>query len=296
MRAAWLVALAACGRIDFDPSDAASGTTDCLLFWKTGTIDFDPPVLIPELASSQRRGNPALFGSGLHLFFDDFGANNGDIWRADRRTENDPWVIAGPQTELDSAGAEGRATVAGDTVDLIFTSDRGGVMNLWYALRPGPPLVWSAPTQMYVGAINTSATEILDPQIRESGQRVFVSQTSATGQSIAYADRLSLTSNFAAPVVLSELQNSSAVGDPIVSIDQLVIVFSSGDTSAGNDIFYATRSAAGMAFGLPQLVTSVNAAGANDGDLEMSSDFCTMYLRSDRDGHDQIYVAHARVP
>src|SRR5579863_9179307 len=91
-----------------------------------------------------------------------------------------------------------------------------------------------------------------------------------------------------------ELQLSSSVGDPTLTVNELAIVITSGLTAPENDLYYAVRPHISANFGAPVPVPDVNSPDVNDGDGELSQDGCDLFFRSDRSGHDQLYVAHVQ--
>jgi hypothetical protein len=291
-------ALFGCGRLDFDAitdsavSDAPAVT--CWASWLAGTVVLSAPQLIAELASTQPRTNPFLTTDGLHLYFDDFGAGNGDIWRADRDSVGVPWHAPALVAELSSSAKEGRVTLDTTGTIAIWVSARGGPENLWYATRATTADPFGTATQTDVAALDGGPGNVLDPEIIGPGLRLYASPLSGSSQTIEVTSRASTALAFGAPVSLPSLSISSGVGDTTLSPDERVIVFTSGATGPENDLYYATRADATGAFGAAQPLAALNMSNVNDGDSAFSSDGCSLIFRSDRSGTSQLYLVTAQ--
>jgi Tol biopolymer transport system component len=137
-----------------------------------------------------------------------------------------------------------------------------------------------------------------DPWISADGKTLYYAPSPVgLPQSIAVATRTSTTVQFTSSSRVDELYSGSGDGDPTLSPDQLIILFSSqrpppnaAVTPLGVNLWYAVRPQPDVAFGAPAPVPGVNSDG-NDGDPHLSADGCRLYFSSDRAGTYDLYVA-----
>jgi Tol biopolymer transport system component len=284
-----LAVLCACGRLEFgDLGDASPTARTCWDQWTSGTIAMATPQRIAELVSTMPQGNPSLSSDGLTLYFD-----RGNALYASRRASLDtPWQSPLRLDAIDGGTSEGRLTVTAADSLVVFASNRTTHTELWTTRHTGDAQ-FDAPSQSLVTALVSSANA-LDPELSADGLRLYYAPYDTVTQRIVVASRASTSDAFAAPTALPELQISSAIGDPSLSPDELVIAFSSGTTMADNDLYYATRPDRASSFGTPVQIPGVNASGVSDNDVELSRDGCEIYFTSARGGLNELYLA--RVP
>jgi Tol biopolymer transport system component len=287
-----LAVLCACGRLEFgELGDAgAPAARTCWDQWTSGTIAMATPQRIAELVSTMPQGNPSLSSDGFTLYFDRSGA----LYASTRSALDAPWQPAVRLDAIDGGTSEGRMTVTAVDSLVVFASDRGTNTQLWTTRRSGD-MQFDAPSQSFVTALLSSDNE-LDPELSADGLHLYYAPYDMTSniQLIVVASRASTSDAFAGPTELPELQISTAIGDPSLSPDELVIAFSSGTTMADNDLYYATRADRASSFGTPLVIPGVNASGVSDNDVELSRDGCEIYFTSFRGGLSELYLA--RVP
>ncbi len=102
---------------------------------------FGAPVVIPELAFSQQSTVDAfLTDDGLAMFYSSSVADGaGDLFVARRRTTSDAFTLSTPLDELNTVHAERDPWLSPDGQTFFFTSDRGGVLQIYEAeVEPNP--------------------------------------------------------------------------------------------------------------------------------------------------------------
>jgi hypothetical protein len=112
------------------------------------------------------------------------------------------------------------------------------------------------------------------------------------GFDIYVARRSSQTAPWSPPVLVSELSTPSLESAPELSPDGLAIYFASDRPGAigSNDIYVATRTNLGDAWGVPVALTALNSAGA-DQPCAISKDGLHFFLGSTRNGNPDLFVA-----
>lgn len=276
-----------------DPSqpagpDAAIETTalSCWPAWLAGNVALATPLKLAELSASTSLSNPSLTSDGLTLYT---SGSDGTIYRSQRTQRGARWTTPVPIDMVSALRADGRFSVTADRRIAVFSGDDGGDQNLWYATGDGDGSFVES-SSIFVDGLNTTASE-LDPELTADGLSLYFAPYDGTNQRIFVSTRSTVSSPFPSPIKLAELQVSVAVGDPVPSPDQRVIVFSSGATGPENDLYYATRADRDGTFGTPRLIAGVNLPGINEVDVEVSSDGCELLFVSDRSGTRALYAA-----
>lgn len=291
MRALMLVAcvLVGCGRLGFDTSERAGvdadGSAACWERWRSETPAVGEPRKLAELGDGAH-ANPSISADGLTLYFE----NLQDVFASTRTARDGAWTTPARVDALASEAREGRFSTSGDGRFGALVSARGGNQDLWTTERPTATAPFATPAQALVMSLRTTRAE-LDPELTHDGTRIYYAPFGNTAQSIDLAERTA-GGTFAFVRELAELQISTAVADPALSPDETVIAFSSGATSAENELYFAVRADRDATFGTPRPIPTVNRApNINDGDIDLSADGCEIYFMSDRDGAAAIYVA-----
>jgi hypothetical protein len=167
---------------------------------------------------------------------------------------------------------------------LLFRRLTGGG-DLFAVIVNGPAVTGGA---MALTALNTGSRQA-QPFFPLGGDRLYFSSApSGIAGDIAEATFSNLT--FSAPTWALQLANSDE-GDPVVTADGLTLYYRSDQAVTGAyDIYVTTRPAVGVPFAVGVPVPSLNSA-ADDGPSWLSPNGCRLYLSSDRDGTNDIYVA-----
>jgi hypothetical protein len=273
--------------------DAPDGSValTCLDRWRAHSVAFDAGTLIPGVSvvgAADR--DPFLSSDELTLYFDsDRGVSGSPAlqWTATRTslaaTFTTPVKLAGA---IDGMPEESKLVTTGDGLDAILSSDRGiTTFELWEATRTQTTMAFAAPNQTHLAMVNQAMMNNFDPWMSPDGLHLYFSPAIPAGhQAIDLATRGSLAASFGAPVELTELDTAFGEGDPALTSDELVILFTSQQTGTKGmtDLWYATRAAIDEPFGAPVQLLDLDTV-ANEGDAQLSPDACRLYFASDRD-------------
>lgn len=282
------------------PADADAG---CLAAWHAGTVQLGPatPLSVDDANAVDR--DPFLSGDELTLYFSsDRAGTQGSVdpWVATRTSLGAPFGAPADQTALASPQGDSKLSTTGDGLYAVFSSSRGGTSggaDLWQATRPSTAMPFGMVKQGDFKALDTVAPEY-DPWISADGLTLYYAPIPiGSPQQIEVATRPQTSMPFASASPVTELYSGTGDGDPTLSPDQLIIVFSSqrpppnaAVTPGGVNLWYAVRAQPGAPFGPPALVPGVN-TDDNEGDPFLSADGCRVYFSSDRAGSYDLYVA-----
>ena len=256
-----------------------------------------PRALDNESSGGADERDPWISNDGLRLYytFKQTGSgNNSDIYLATRADNKSTTIFPPGQRQLNlstTGNNECRPALTSDEKILVLSTDRGtvnGQFNIAIDTRSDVGQSFGTPDSNHLAAVNgaTLGTDHHDPFLSADGLRLYFAPTGTNGEHIALATRPDLNSNFSAGTLLDVI-NSTANndGDPALSLDELILVFSSDRAGGqkGTNLWYATRSATGQPFSAPMLIPNVNSDDA-DGDPMLSADGCTLYFSTTRNG------------
>lgn len=269
MRPLWLLWLAACGRLGFEPAgrtdDATSGrdadATACQTFgpWSV-------PVEVPSLSTGINDWEPALHPDGTLLVFNRDGLGLFSSVRTGPNTFGAPTLIAGTDDRDQGPAWSG----TGDR--LYFVSRRTGSFRLWYSDYVNGVF---EPVAMYADAA-LSTTDLLAPVVRFDDLEMYWCTGTPTSV-IERAERPTTSSPWA--ITGPEPQVTLPGGEsgwPTLSADGLTM-YLEGIDGAGPKLYVSTRPSLGQRFGAPTLVSELNVSDQDDiGDPELSRDGRTL--------------------
>jgi len=271
-----------------DDSPAGDATGDgsappCWARWHAGP-SLGAPVKLAGVNSAGTDRDLYITPDERELFFssDRAGSTDKDIWYATRTTATDPFGTPARRADLSTAGWDSKLTLSADRLTVILTSNAGGKHTLWHATRPAADQPFGALDQTLLGMVDTADLQF-DPHLSTDGLRLYFGPSSPT-QHLAIARRAQLGQDFGPPALIAELNSAGADGDPAVSADERVMVFTS--TRGGNaDLWYATRADPTQSWGAPALVPGVNTSSV-EGDPQLAGDGCHLYFASTAGGTD----------
>jgi Tol biopolymer transport system component len=286
--------------------DGSSALPGCFGHWMDGSVAIDASTVaeITELSSlGGDDRNPWISDDGLRIFFSrDFGPTlgNGDIYFASRTSPTSTFGLAMPYANLNTAGREGRVTLAPDELTLAISTERfspGNPGNLQIDMQTtGQRDVFASPNIVHLDAVNAVGSQRYDPFLTPDLLRLyFAADTAGPKLQLLVAERTSATADFGTPMTVPGTGDTSVnKADPTLYHNELLLVFSSDPPGmSGNaDLSYATRPSATADFGPPMKIPTVN-MNSNELDPQLSADGCELYFASDRDGRFQLF--HAQI-
>jgi Tol biopolymer transport system component len=267
----------------------------CIANWLNNSVALSPPMLVPGVGSAlTSERDPFLSTNELHIYWVSSRGADTDVYVASRAAITDAFGTDAIKTSLsDTNRDDSKVTITGDDLLAIESTQRQGGeggFDLWQTTRStGGTAPFGAFTQMSLGTLN-DGNDQLDPAISADGLRLYYSAGSP--QRILVSTRTTLQDDFPLAVEVPGINGTSGDGDPAISVDERVIVFTSNrtGTSGPSDLWYATRADVGSSFSEPRLVPSVNEIGS-DGDPHLSADGCRLYFASSRSGNNDLFLS-----
>ena len=179
---------------------------------------------------------------------------------------------------------EGGPSISADGLSLYFITDRDvvGGGDIWVAIRSSTSQPFGPPESL--GAPVNSSEDEGSPSISADGLELFFDR--APDGHIYVATRSSVVAAFGRLQVVDLGRTGCCDGFPDVSADGRDLYFCSNRPGGlgGDDVWVASRRAAGLPFGAPvNLGPTVNSA-SNDCEPGISSDGKTLFFASDRKG------------
>jgi Tol biopolymer transport system component len=276
------------------------GPPSCVQRWLAKTPRLTSPVKVANVNTSGYERDPFVSADELSFYVStDRGTSDGstDIYLATRATAQGtfgaPAIVASLSVMMTnetkvSMTANGLYAVLGST-----KSGGSGGVDVWEASRPTTTAAFGPLGRGHVMNVETSANDH-DPEISADGLHLYIAPDGG-GQHIVVATRANMSANFGAPTTITEIMDpgNNGDGDPTVSPDERLIVFSSnrvGTGKAGGNLWYAVRDTPTGTFSTPIPVPDIN-TDANDGDAHISADGCRLYYGNDGDGDWNVYVS-----
>lgn len=194
-------------------------------------------------------------------------------------------------------------TVSGDGRIIVFSRGQAGdnITDNLYGGLGYPPLAGFTGVHS-IDTLDDPSTAIDEsPFLREDGRVLYFASSRVSSNKTdiyrAAVGDAGFDAGFVMPVSLSELNTQSSEVSPVVTPDELTIFFASDriDMNAQGvyDILMGTRGSTTEPFSNVRNVQEVNSQGL-DLPTFVTSDGCTLYFTSSRDGNQQPYVATKR--
>ena len=262
----WLLLLAGCGRLHFDPIEADASPP-------TGPFGSVTPF---EHNSAFADDDPALSSDGLELIFDSerAGIPNGELYVSTRADRSSPWSAPVVIPELSSPYDEDGPAFSPDGLVLFFASERPAAsagLNLWMTTRTSRTSAWVPPT--VVAELNSDGADDRFAMTADQLDGVYsADRATGNGTEIYEARRSSAGATWNAPTLVAELDTTSYDGAADIDPTGLVIVFSSSRAgSDGLDLWTARRVSRDQPFANLQQLTELDTS-LNDQDPCVSAD------------------------
>jgi Tol biopolymer transport system component len=300
-----------CGSVDPKTSDAASVLDAPLDSPVDAPVLCDPlgkfsePVPVGGLATSATEISGSLSPNELTMYpWGRIGASTtNDIYVATRTHLTDDFGTPMVLTSIDpnSSSEEADPWITSDGLVLLFVTDREGMGmlmdHIYVATRVSQLADFSAPASLF--GIQTPGANDRTPYIASDGDELWFASDRPGGRGgfDVWRATKSPSGGFANPIAITEVSSMAADLFPVLSADKLTIYVSSTRVGGigGFDVWRAHRSTTADGFGLPEPVNELN-TGVGDLVTWLSPDGCRVYLRSDRNGNNDVFVASRSPP
>lgn len=282
--------------------DDAAVPRSCLERWHAGQVAFDPPVRLDAVSiANEIDRDPWLSADGRTLVFSSArSSEEGDIFVSQRTGPDAGWSTPAIIASLSSGSSdESKVSFTADAAFGVIASSQdnssgGGPTDLFVVRNtnagPRTPLgPWTPADQNVLNDLNTNQAEY-DPWLSGDGLRLYFSPGNG-GQQIAVATRSTLSDGFGAPTQVDLGIGNN--GDPSLSADERVLLFTSTRADPAGDLYFATR-ATGMpldGFSSPVALSALNDPAFADSDATLSADGCELIFASSREGSYDLFVA-----
>jgi hypothetical protein len=286
---AWsLVAVAGCGRIDFDP---LAGPGDAMTDGAAGCT-FGPFGGITRLTAANTdltEYAPSLSADGLTLYYASNrtvgGMGGFDIWKITRASVGAAWSAASNVSSVNSALDEYGPAITRDDRTLYFAASNNGELDIFSASRATPGGAFGART--LVTGVNSTSIDDTPSPTADGLSLVFRSERPPGGPNaseVYLATRPAPTGPFTAVRRLTEINSTASDQGAAITADGLTVTFGSTRGIGGDyDLYLATRPDQSSMFSPPTRIDEL-ATTAYDDDAMISDDLRTIYFVSDRPG------------
>ena len=274
----WLLALAACGRVHFDPGAPRDGASDVTTDAQIDACAFGawsaPQLLTGPSDPGAGDFGPAISRDGTELYFTSDRAGSLDLYVSQLVSGSfgAPTSLSGLDTPMKDSDC---ALAAGDT-RLYFGSARTGQLLLYVSDRV-------ANTFSTATVISELAGPAGSPTVSDDELEMFFEGSSA----IRRATRATTSDVWVDQGEVTELGEGT---NPSLSGDRLTLYFETTRTGLQN-IDRATRPAVGMPFDPPVREIALEASFTAIGDPDISPDGSAIYFTAQSGGQFDLYVA-----
>jgi hypothetical protein len=277
------VLVAGCGRIAFDVRGDGSSSGD-----DDGGGGDARPIDAAPCASWSTWSTPVAINAGSHymgsisddglmLMYANYnGTNNDDLYIVTRTSTASAFGAEQLVTELQTVDNDFNP-ITHDGLTVYFTSERGATpADLYVTTRPNLGAQFSTPVAV-AGGINQGSYDATG-WVSPDGLRMYLASDFATPDVDIYvASRASTAVPFGAANPLAELEAAGTDAHPVLTSDELEIIWSSRRLTATYDLFHATRANRTDPFGSPTVISELQTFN-DDGYAALSPDGTTMYF------------------
>jgi Tol biopolymer transport system component len=297
----WMCVLSSsigCGSVASSAIDARADVAHDATPVCSPTDAFDAPMLLNGFSMATRAEiSVTLSPDELNIYASvDRGTKspNWDLVSAERADIGADFGTQTVMTALNSPANEGACTLSNDGLALAFASNRaaGEGLHIYVSTRSSTLGIFGSPS-LFAGVNSANTADNDDtPFFTADGSELWFTSDRAAGAGSSDVYRASrIGGGFGNPMLVPELNSASTEFSPVLTADKLTVYFSSNRDGSGHfDIYTSHRSNVADGFPAPTVVTEINST-VNDFPEWISSDNCRLYLRSDRSGGGDIYVA-----
>jgi Tol biopolymer transport system component/phosphohistidine phosphatase SixA len=253
-------------------------------------VNLGPIVNTPSLDSQ-----PSISADGLSLFFyseQSGGYGNGDIWVARRTTKNDAWTtVENVGSSINTSYRDSGPDISADGLTLFFNSDRpggSGESDIWVATRTTKSDPWGTPVNLGPN-VNSSSYDAY-PSVSSDGLTLFMQSNRPGGygkHDIWMTTRQTKDNPWTTSVNLGLTINSSSIdGDPTISPDNLVLLFTSLRPGGYgiSDMYMVRRTTMYDSWGLLINLGPIVNSSSIEAAPSISTDGLTIYFDCERPG------------
>ena len=257
-----------------------------------------PTKLGSAINSSAADGDVSISDDGLELYFEGRRPGGygglGDLYVSKRETTSDPWneaVILDPP--ISGPDWDNSPDISSDGLELYFTSNRSGSVDLWVSTRATKEDTWGEPVNL--GPTVNSPEDDFGPSISSDGLSLYFGSWRSGGFGkidLWVTTRATKDAPWEEPVNLGPTVNSAnEEAMPDISADGRVLFF--GDFMGppqrtggygGQDLWMTTRTSVNDPWQEPvNLGQNINSSSF-DFSPNISADGSTFFFTSDRGG------------
>jgi hypothetical protein len=253
---------------------------------------FGAPTLVPGLNLVSASVVSARFSPDeLTAYIGMFQGAQADNFLATRSSRSEPFGTPISMPNLNTPALEDYASATGDGLTLYFESTRQGYFSLFSSTRASLTASFPSPTGLARFHMGDEGAPYVTP---DGGALYFHGRRTNNLLGIYRAQKTA--TGFAAAQVLS-VSAKYEEANPVVSPDELTIYFRrTGDASAPDGVWMATRSSVTEAFGPAVSLLSLNIPNSQGAPTWISPDGCRLYLQQvDSSSGFWAYVAERSV-
>jgi Tol biopolymer transport system component len=260
-----------------DATPDAPPKTTCMTWGR-----FSAPVIISELSTVSTDWAPSVSKDGLRMTFSSDRAGMYDLYATQRTSTAQPW---GAPTIIPGLGgpdeSENDPSVSSDGLEMYYVKD--GSNDLFRVTRPSSAAAFGTPQAI---VLVPASTNIRGPELANDDLTLYFS---AAPDKLYIMQRSSRNAAFATNAPISDPDPTGKPGYPTLSADELEL-FISSDHAGQRDIWTSRRTNRSLAFP-PATRNAELSSVTEDWDPEISFDGTTIWLASNRNGNQDIFVA-----
>jgi Tol biopolymer transport system component len=221
-----------------------AGSEDLWVSTRATTEDvWGAPQPVAALNSTAIDDDPDISADGLEIYFSSYrfgGTGASEVWRSTRASRAEPFDPPIVVAELNSTVSDWAPAVTPDGLALVLHSRRGDNIDLYLSTRTDVGQPWSTPVP--VAEVNSPSIDS-DAFLAADRLNLYFSSRRSGGQGnsdLYLASRATTDEPFGTPGAIREISGASNDSDPMLTLDQRNLFFSS-DRTGDREIFQATR-------------------------------------------------------
>lgn len=252
---------------------------------------FAAPVVVDSLSSDGTvDDDPSLTDDLTEIYFDskrDGGLGKEDVWQATRSAATGPWSNVSPATELNTDQRETGIALAGDGLEIWFSSNRtdsSGRLDVFHATRPTRAATWS--TVERVPELSTPGDDLVSA-VTDSNRTMLLARRNSDSDDydLFVATRQTAADPWGDAIPIAELDTDSEESDAFLASTGHDVLF-----TRSKDLWFAERESVTGSFASPVRVDALNSS-KDDRDPWATDDLRYLVFSSNRSGSYLLYEA-----